>query len=257
MRRNILTSLFFVLLVLAIIPAFLVLGCGDDDDDDAPTPTPTATPVPPTPTAMPTETPTPNPAAFFFDDFDSYAAGSMIAGQGGWTTWDETTNPAADAEVTDAMSYSAPNSLDISGSSDIVHTFSGVVSGMWYVKTRVYIPAGQTGSLYFIILNQYQASGAQNWSAQIKMSASTGKVSSLGGTDNASAAELPIITDQWVELRFEIDLSTNKYWVFYNNEQLDYLPWNVSGLNEVQAFDLFADGSSMSYFDDVYLDTNP
>ena len=29
----------------------------------------------------------PAEAQYFFDNFDSYAAGSNIAGQGGWETW--------------------------------------------------------------------------------------------------------------------------------------------------------------------------
>src|SRR5262245_51882650 len=78
-------------------------------------------------------------AQFFFEDFDSYTAGSSIAGQGGWETWDN--NPAADTTVSAAHSFSAPNSLFDAGAADIVHQFTGVNSGLWYFKARTYIPS--------------------------------------------------------------------------------------------------------------------
>ena len=48
----------------------------------------------------------PAQAQTFFDNFDSYAAVSTIAGQGGWESWDN--SPAADTTVTNAQSYSSP-----------------------------------------------------------------------------------------------------------------------------------------------------
>ena len=60
-----------------------------------------------------------NPATAYadgdwFDDFDSYALGSGMHGQGGWEGWFG--DPGADAFVTDAQALSGPHSLDIDGS---------------------------------------------------------------------------------------------------------------------------------------------
>jgi hypothetical protein len=195
---------------------------------------------------------------FFFDDFDSYTAGSTIAGQNGWEAWGG--SAAADAFVVNNQSHSSPNSLAVNGSADIVHQFSGVTSGMWYAKVWTYVPSTQSGTLYFIMLNRYDGvcanAGDCNWSVQISMSNDTGLVTSEGGTDNpSSAAPLPLITDQWVEILVEFDLTGLNYTVYYGGTFLDNLPWTISGDINLAAIDLFSDNSSESYMDDVWIDT--
>ena len=77
-------------------------------------------------------------AQFFTENFDSYVAGSTIAGQGGWETWDN--NPGANTTVSNTQSFSSPNSLLVAGPADIVHQFAGVNSGIWYIRTRTFTP---------------------------------------------------------------------------------------------------------------------
>ncbi len=197
-------------------------------------------------------------AQFFFDDFDSYTAGTNIAGQGGWETW--ANDPTANAQVVSTFANSPPNSLADSGAADIVHQFAGITSGTWYAKVQTYIPSSQLGDLYFIILNRYDGACANtgdcDWSVQVRMNAADGEVVSEGGSGNPSTASpLTLLTDQWVELLVEINLDSNQYSVFYNGTLLDTLPWSVSGDINVAAFDLFSSGSSESYMDDVWLDT--
>ena len=73
------------------------------------------------------------------DDFDSYADGSSMHGQGGWKGWDNT--PGATAYVTTAESRSSPNSISIAGASDLVHEYSGYTSGDYIYTAYVYIPS--------------------------------------------------------------------------------------------------------------------
>jgi hypothetical protein len=197
-------------------------------------------------------------AQFFFDNFDSYAAGSTIAGQGGWETWGG--DPGANTQVVNIVSYSPPNSLGVSGTADIVHQFAGVTSGTWYAKVQTYVPSSQLGDLYFVILNRYDgscaSSGDCDWSVQVRMSASDGVAESEGGSSNPStAAPLPLITDAWAEIVVEINLDVNTYTVYYNGAILDTLPWTVTGDVNIAAFDLFSNGSTESYMDNVWLDT--
>ncbi len=197
-------------------------------------------------------------AQFFFDNFDSYAAGSNIAGQGGWETW--AGDPGANTTVVNSHSYSPPNSLDLSGTADIVHQFAGVSTGTWYLKARFYVPSTQLGDLYFIALNRYDgacaAVGACDWSVQVRMTASAGEVVSEGGTSNpSSASPLPLLTNQWSQILVEINFDTNTYSVFYNGTLLDTLAWAVTGDMSLDAINLFSNGSTESYADDVWLDT--
>jgi hypothetical protein len=68
---------------------------------------------------------------------------------------------------------------------------------------------------------------------------------------------LPVILNQWVEVRAEIDLGANVATIYYGVYQLAshqyYDP--ATGVAEVKAFDLYSDSSSESYMDNLWLDT--
>ena len=103
------------------------------------------------PGVLPTQ-PTLGPMEFV-DDFDSYAAGSDMHGQGGWKGWDN--NPGAGALVTSDLAHTVPNSVDVNGGSDLVHEFAGFASGVWTLSAWTYIPAQSSTTSYFIALNTY------------------------------------------------------------------------------------------------------
>ena len=73
------------------------------------------------------------------DDFDSYAEGSSMHGQGGWKGWDN--DPTWTAYVTDKESRSDPHSVDIKADADLVHEYSGYTSGDFIYKAYAYIPS--------------------------------------------------------------------------------------------------------------------
>jgi uncharacterized repeat protein (TIGR01451 family) len=199
------------------------------------------------------EEPGPESLLTWSDNFDSYAAGSQLHGQGGWKGWQN--DPTAGALVSTAQASSAPNSAAILGASDLVHEYSGYTSGGWTYKTMMYFPSDFTGESYFILLNTYNdAAVGLNWSTQINFQAATNLVVNTG----ASGGNLPLIRGQWVELRIEIDLTANTQSAFYNNQLLYSGSWSneVSGggaLN-IAAVDLFANGASVVYYDDISLE---
>lgn len=204
-------------------------------------------------------------AQYFSDDFDSYATGSTIMGQGGWETWGGA--PAANTQVVSTFANSSPNSLAVLGPADIVHQFAGLTSGTWYAKAQTYIPSGQQGELFFIILNRYDGGTCTgtdcNWSVQLAMCLSActtagvtpGTATNLGGSDVAGTGSTPLLTDQWVEVVVEINLDVNQYSIWYNNVLLDTLAWTGAGDINIAALDLFSNLSTASYVDDVWLDT--
>ena len=65
---------------------------------------------------------------------------------------------------------------------------------------------------------------------------------------------MPWITDDWIELRVEIDLDANLQTIYYDGEVLDQTVWQASGIPEVQAVDLFSNNGSFAYFDDLSLE---
>ena len=186
------------------------------------------------------------------DNFDSYANGSGLHGQGGWRGWDGSI--AADAYVSNLYSRSAPHSAEIRPTSDIVQQFTGATSGQWVMTGWVYIPTGTTGEQYFILLNTYNEGGPYNWSTQILFNSTTGLVSD---PDDISSTQFSMIRNQWVELRVEIDLDADTQSIYYGGNLMNTKSWTngVSGNGAVNiaALDLFSNNGSTIYWDDVSL----
>ncbi len=195
----------------------------------------------------------------FSDNFDTYAAGSNIAGQGAWEVW---YTGGTNAPVDNAQAASAPNSLRLLPTSDIVQRFT-IDSGKWLFKIKTYVPSTMTpGSGGFIImLNQY--GGPDNWSLQVALNDITGSQQALpfmieSQFDNAI---MPLVTDQWVEFRAEIDLDVDQVTNFYNNQMLgtphlwtDNNFASGPGITSIAALDLYSDDGTPIYFDDVSLE---
>lgn len=189
------------------------------------------------------------------DNFDSYATGSQMHGQGGWKGWDNSL--AAGALTSSAQSSSAPNSVAILGASDLVRTFSGATSGQWIFAGRTYHETSFTGQSLFIMLNIYNDGGPYNWSAQVQFDGGAGTVSDFDVPANTMA----MVRNQWVDFRNEIDLDANTQSFFYNNQLLFTKSWTEGvsggGASDIGAIDLFANGATTMYYDNLSLTAVP
>lgn len=186
------------------------------------------------------------------DNFDSYATGSQMHGQGGWKGW--ANSAAAGALTSSAQAVSAPNSVDINGASDLVHEYTGYTAGTWIYTAWQYVPTGMEGMSYFILLNQYDDAGlTNNWSAQVNFDPSTNLVTNEG----VSAGTLALIKGQWVEINVVIDLTNNTQDFYYNHQLLYSGTWTEEqsggGIANIAAVDLFANNATSVYYDDISL----
>ncbi len=186
----------------------------------------------------------------WFENFDSYATGSQMHGQGGWKGWDN--SPAAGALTSDAQAFSAPNSVDIVGVSDLVHEYSGYTSGQWTYTAWQYIPDGYTGDQMFILLNTYNDGGPYNWSTQVRFNSAANQVIS-----DFDGGALPLITGEWVELRVEIDLDADLQTFYYDGQMLYQKSWvdgvSGGGAANIAAVDLWGNSSTSVYYDNISL----
>jgi hypothetical protein len=187
------------------------------------------------------------------EEFESYTPGSGLHGQGGWKGWDN--DPAWNAFVTIAEAHDSAQSVDIVGNADLVHEFCGCVFGKWIFTAWQYVPDDFVGESYFILLNTYADGGPYNWSTQIRFDSALSVVES-----EFEAAQLPLITGRWVEIRNEIDLDANVQDIYYDGQLLSSKSWTegVSGggaLN-IGAVDLFANGATSVYYDDLSLEAD-
>ena len=185
-------------------------------------------------------------ADIFMEDFDSYATGSSLHGQGGWKGWDnDPTWTAYTSSVPPANSV--PNSAEIGGNADLVHEFD-FTGGILELTAMQYMPRGGFGQSYFLLLNQYNDGGLKDWSVQLNCDMSAGQiVSELFGGD----ATLPIVYEQWVELKFDIDLDNNTVDEYYDGSLLSSHVWDDTGHGTFQCIDLFGYGAPRVYYDDI------
>ena len=193
------------------------------------------------------------------DDFESYAVGSLLTGQGGWDLW-----PGGfDAIVVDDEACSGTKAFGATSPNvDMIFRMRDdtgapiAQSGQWTFTAKVFMPSsGAPGNFYVLLLNTYNDPdpGTSNWSMQVRFGLGDMTVESQfdGNT-------LPLIVDRWAELRAEIDLDADLFDLFYDGQVLaEDLIWteNVSGLGALQidVIDLFSESAAPAFVDDVKL----
>ncbi|MBU0637981.1 MAG: PEP-CTERM sorting domain-containing protein [Planctomycetes bacterium] len=191
------------------------------------------------------------------DNFDSYAAGTKMDNVGGWAGWDNVSSAAG--TISDVQALSRPNSMSVSNGagSDAVHPFSGYTSGTWVFTAWQYLPDNLDGLTYFIINNEYNHSGPYDWAIEDHMDPTSGMVYEAVRDPNG-LNPLPIVWNQWVEIRTEIDLDNDWMEHYYNNQLLASGVWAVDGgLIEIQNVDLYAPHNVDVYYDDLSLVPEP
>ena len=187
-------------------------------------------------------------AAEFTEGFETYAAGTSVHGQGGWKGWDNVA--ATGAPVSNRIAHGGRNSVEILGSSDLVHQFS-LTGDKWVLAAYQYIPAGAKGTTYFILLNAYRDAGPYDWSVQTEYDLTAGTVTPSIGDTGSNAK---IVYDQWVEIRFIIDLTANTFEESYHGVRIAAGPWDNNAHGTLQAINLFGNGASSVFYDDLKID---
>jgi hypothetical protein len=191
-------------------------------------------------------------AATFWDDFEAYAAGSAMHGQGGWKGWGNA--PAAGAPLSGKYAFSGKNSVEIGPNSDLVHQFT-CSGGRWIISAMQYIPSGTAGNQFFILMNIYNDAGSGLvWSVQMRFTLDTGEIQAQDG-DGTSRGSSRIIYDEWVEVKCVIDLVNNRVDYYYAGEKFGSYAWTTGTSMTFQAIDLYDDASASAiYYDDVKLE---
>jgi len=169
---------------------------------------------------------------FWSDNFDSYDIGQILDGtsdDGGWKLFDDGINDPwpGGGKIVNEQFRSEPHSLKIHGLMDILHEFTGLNSGNLTCTMWVYIP------------NEYLDGGLVAFASYgVYGDPSYYRVPFLLEFDNVDhvvydwlggEGELPLITDQWVELRLELNLEDDWCECYYNNELLLEGVWSSMG----------------------------
>lgn len=190
----------------------------------------------------------------WYETFDLYDNNQELDGtydDGGWKCWDN--DPDYYALVVDDQHLSYPYSVEIAGISDIVQQFWNYTYDVWYLTTWVYVPSSFEGISYFMVLDDYYPYGPYHYAVAIRFDEAGIVESDFDGES------LPLITDEWVELRLEIDLDEDWLKVYYDDSILVEKEWTAGVYNfgdgylNIAAVDLYAAGGTGIYFDNILL----
>ncbi len=188
-------------------------------------------------------------AIVFEEDFDSYAVGSNMNGQGGWEDW---AGPGgAGGIVSWVGTIDSDNILDISGGSDLVYDGWDYASEVITFNIKQYIPSTATGTTYCILLSKHLAT--PEWAMQLSFNLDAGTVTA--DMDN-SLGRFNVLTDQWARIKAEIDLTDNTVDVYYEGTLIRSGQWS-GGAVELTTLDLYANGADTVYYDDVSIVPEP
>jgi hypothetical protein len=195
------------------------------------------------------------------EDFQSYSIGS-VNGVGGWRGWDAGSTGSAVAADPAAGAPAGNKVIRMAVNDDAVQLHSGYTSGAWVYKAKQYIPSANHGTnndgsqrnTYFILMNTYApaAQTPRGWACQLHMDLTHDVVRDSEAADGF----VPVIYDQWVEIRVEIDLDANFKTTYYNGTRVGCSPWfrladTTNQHREIAALDLWADngGDGVCYDD--------
>ena len=195
------------------------------------------------------------------ESFEDAAPGGVM-GQRGWFGWDF--RRGRDAPVTNAIARTGAHSLQIDGGADIVREFAEVENdGVWSFSAWQYIPSdyisggnGQFRGSHFLLLNTYQDGGPYHWSVDLQADSNTGMLKVYHG-DGENTIDIPYETDRWTKVQIVIDLEDDWTRIYYDESLVTEYPWtggilgDGGGAREVAVIDLWANGSSPVFYDDL------
>jgi len=189
----------------------------------------------------------------FFEDFESYTAGSPLTVQNStdWTTWSGTPGTAEDPMVSDAQAYSGVNSVVIVQDNDLVKPLGTLTSGNWQIDFQVYIPNGQSG--YFNTLAEFTPPSTFNWGMELFFDVGGGG-RLFGGS--GTAVTFNYNYDSWQPATVKVNLDADRAEFWLNNSMIHSWTWTdgASGGGsplQLDANDFYGGAATdQMYFDD-------
>jgi hypothetical protein len=190
----------------------------------------------------------------YSENFDTYIAGDKFVEQVSstvWTTWDNNPGSATDPEVSNAQSNSAPNSIKIGASNDLVFVPGDLIEGRYSITFKMYIPNGKLA--YFNMLQEFNGSNSK-WGYQILFNDGVATVQGAGEVKYNYTA------DTWFDLKTIIDLDTDWCEIYFDGNLIFEFKWSVgtsnTNLKQFAAIDFYGwdnsgQGTPEFYFDDL------
>lgn len=191
----------------------------------------------------------------FYNFEDGTAGTDQVACYYGlpWNTWDNNPCSITDAYIVSTQAYSGSNSVEVTGSTDLVYDAGNVTSGTYKLSFYMYIPTGNKG--YFNVLQEFDPQNSNySWGMQVTLENGTATVDA----DGQASATYTYSPDTWgyQELFVNLDIDTAYY--YFNSSLVKSWKWSKgtfgnNNLNQLGGVDFYAlDGATngLYYFDD-------
>jgi len=192
-----------------------------------------------------------------YEDFDSYKAGEYLGTEsnGVWTTWTNATGSPEDTYVTDLLSYSGENSINLQsgGVVDVVLPLGNENSGSWTLKFKMFIE--ESYGAYFNLLHYFSAA-ASNWASQFYFNSGGNGFLTVGGGLNDLGANFTYPVDTWFEVKINIDIDGDYAELYFDDTPIYNWLWSEGSTgpsNTIAALNLYPNGMDNepdSYFVD-------
>lgn len=198
-------------------------------------------------------------AQIYSDDFESYAAGALIAQTSpNWITWSPNgAGTAEDAPISTEQAYTGEKSLKLfntnpaGGPMDILLPFGQVYDeGTFTLGMKMFVVSG-TGA-YF----NFQATQVigQIWAADFFFR-TNGVLEINTGNVNQSVSSFP--HDTWFDILCVFDLSNNVWQVLVDGTEVASFSNNNNRVGMLNLYPYNPGGNSTYYIDDIFFDHKP
>lgn len=192
--------------------------------------------------------------ASFSDDFEGYTAGDFLSENSAtWTTWSGNSGGADDVRVVDDNAHSGSNAIYFEatgangGPDDIVLPFGGVHNtGHMTFEANLMIKANNGAYFNF----QGEANPGGVWSMNCNM----GEDGNMEFSDGELRLETTYPNGSWFTLRLEMDLSTNTWELYIDDDlrgEFSATVNQIASLNVYPTNNAGTSGESAFWMDDV------
>ena len=192
-----------------------------------------------------------------YEDFDSYKAGEYlgIESNGVWTTWTNATGSPEDTYVTDLLSYSGENCINLQsgGVVDVVLPLGNENSGSWTLTFKMFVE--ESYGAYFNLLHYFSAA-ASNWASQFYFNSGGNGFLTVGGGLNDLGTNFTYPVDTWFEVKINIDVDGDYAELYFDDTPVYNWLWSEGSTgpsNTIAALNLYPNGMDNepdSYFVD-------
>ncbi len=192
------------------------------------------------------------PFPFVEEDFETYAAGDLIANQSGdFDTWSGDPGGTEDAEVSDEQAFNGANALKISeeNGDDLLLLLGDRVSGHYLLSWEMYVP--DSSSAYY----NFQKFETPNTEFGIQVEFfEDGSASLDAGGENVAEFDYP--QGVWFTIIHVIDLNEDYLTLVVNNEikytgRASWTTFEQTGAAQLGAVDFFGNTDNLYYVDDI------